>query len=107
MSNYLDICISKCIHLSFRYTSELDSINREQKSDQDRLDNESRKKLDIESKLKSKGHELEEAQKRKAKLEDHIRASEAALDEQKRTIQVSWSFLCLLLKLIPKLRSIF
>merc|ERR1719215_1567590 len=72
---------------SSRYTSELDSINREQKSDQDRLDNELRKKLDIEGKLKSKGHELEEAQKRKSKLEDHIRASEAALDEQKRTMQ--------------------
>ena len=71
---------------SARYMSELDSINREHKSDQDKLDNEHRKKLDIESKLKNKGHELEEAQKRLTKLEDHIRASETALEEQKKTL---------------------
>lgn len=71
---------------SARYMAELDSINREHKSDQDRLDNEHRKKLDIESKLKNKGHEMEEAQKRLTKLEDHIRASEAALEEQKKTM---------------------
>jgi structural maintenance of chromosome 1 len=58
---------------SARYMSELDSINREHKSDQDRLDNELRKKLDIESKLKNKGHEMEEAVKRLDKLNDHIR----------------------------------
>jgi structural maintenance of chromosome 1 len=63
---------------------ELDSINREQKSDQDRLDNEMRKKTDLESKLRQKGHELEEAQKRVEKLQEHIRASEASLEEQKR-----------------------
>ena len=71
---------------SARYMSELDSINREHKSDQDRLDNEHRKKLDIESKLKNKGHEMEECQKRLTKLEDHIRASEGALNEQKKTL---------------------
>merc|ERR1719193_464917 len=71
---------------SARYMSELDSINREHKFDQDRLDNEHRKKLDIESKLKNKGHELEESQKRLTKLEDHIRASEVALEEQKKTL---------------------
>ena len=71
---------------SARYMAELDSINREHKSDQDRLDNEHRKKLDIESKLKNKGHEMEEAQKRLTKLEDHIRASESALEDQKKTM---------------------
>merc|ERR1719402_12599 len=69
---------------SARYMSELDSINREHKSDQDRLDNEMRKKLDIESKLKNKGHEREEAQKRLDKLNDHIRASETQLEEQRK-----------------------
>merc|ERR1712013_849600 len=64
--------------------SDLDSINREHKSDQDRLDNEMRKKQDVESKMKNKGHELEESQKRLDKLQDHIRASEAQLDEQKK-----------------------
>ena len=69
---------------SARYMSELDSINREHKSDQDRLDNENRKKQDVESKMKNKGHELEESQKRLDKLQDHIRASETQLDEQKK-----------------------
>merc|ERR550539_178551 len=69
---------------SARHMSDLDSINREHKSDQDRLDNEMRKKQDVESKMKNKGHELEESQKRLDKLQDHIRASEAQLDEQKK-----------------------
>merc|ERR1712117_302452 len=70
-----------------RHTTELDSINREQKSDQDRLDNENRKKHEIESKLKTKGHELEEAQKRLEKLNEHIRDSEANLEAQERNIR--------------------
>merc|ERR1719300_1808614 len=69
---------------SARHMSDLDSINREHKSDQDRLDNEMRKKQDVESKMKNKGHELEESQKRLDKLQDHIRASEAQLEEQKK-----------------------
>lgn len=67
---------------SARYMTELDSINREQKSDQDRLDTELRKKYELESKLKTKGHELEEAQKRLEKLKEHISSSEAQLEEQ-------------------------
>ena len=35
---------------SARHMSELDSINREQRSDQDRLDTENRKKYELESK---------------------------------------------------------
>merc|ERR1719268_346089 len=69
---------------SARHMSDLDSINREHKSDQDRLDNEMRKKLDVESKMKNKGHELEESQKRLEKLNDHIKASETQLEEQKK-----------------------
>merc|ERR1719500_588538 len=69
---------------SARHMSDLDSINREHKSDQDRLDNEMRKKQDVESKMKNKGHELEESQKRLDKLQDHIRASEAQLEEQRK-----------------------
>ena len=49
---------------SARHMNDLDSINREHKSDQERLDNEMRKKFDVESKMKNKGHELEESQKR-------------------------------------------
>lgn len=69
---------------SARYLQMLDSINREQKSDQDRLDNESRKKIDIENKLKQKGHMKEEAMKRVEKLEEHIKTSESALEDQKK-----------------------
>ncbi|KAG8231458.1 hypothetical protein J437_LFUL000175 [Ladona fulva] len=66
------------------YMQELDSVNREQKSDQDRLDNEGRKKAEIENRLRQKGHEKEEAEKRVEKLAEHIRTSEAALEEQYR-----------------------
>lgn len=69
---------------SARYLQTLDSINREQKSDQDRLDNESRKKAEVESKIKQKGHMIEEARKRMEKLEEHIRMSETSLEEQKK-----------------------
>ncbi|KAI4495690.1 hypothetical protein M0802_008525 [Mischocyttarus mexicanus] len=69
---------------SARYLQLLDSINREQKSDQDRLDNEGRKKTEIENKHKQKGHMRDEAMKRVEKLEEHIRTSEAALEDQKK-----------------------
>merc|ERR1719195_1845670 len=71
---------------SARYMSELDSINREHKGDQDKLDNENRQKMDVENKMKNKGHEHEEGQKRLDKLNDHIRASETQLDEQKKLL---------------------
>ncbi|XP_046672179.1 LOW QUALITY PROTEIN: structural maintenance of chromosomes protein 1A-like [Homalodisca vitripennis] len=69
---------------SARYLQELDSINREQKAEQDKLDNEARVRADLENKIKQKGHEKEEAQKRVDKLIEHIRTSEAALEDQKR-----------------------
>merc|ERR1719245_392536 len=69
---------------SARYMAELDFTNREHKSVQDRLDTETRKKEEIESKLKTKGHELDEAQKRYEKLVDHIRGSESQLEEQEK-----------------------
>ncbi|XP_012537435.1 structural maintenance of chromosomes protein 1A [Monomorium pharaonis] len=69
---------------SARYLQLLDSINREQKSDQDRLDNEGRKKTEIENKHKQKGHMADEALKRVEKLEEHIKTSEAALEDQKK-----------------------
>ena len=64
--------------------AELDSKNREHKSVQDRLDTEVRKKSEIDSKQKTKGHELEEAQKRLEKLTEHIKGSENQLEEQQR-----------------------
>merc|ERR1719242_721431 len=72
---------------SARYMSDLDSINREHKGDQDKLDNENRKKVDVENKMKNKSHEQEEGKKRLDKLNDHIRASESQLDEQRKLLQ--------------------
>lgn len=51
----------------------LDTINREQKMDQDRLDNELRKKNELEAHLKQKEHELEESRGRTEKLNEYIR----------------------------------
>lgn len=58
---------------SARYMQELDSVNREQKSDQDRLDNVSRMRTDAENKHQQKGHGKEEMEKRMEKLAEHIR----------------------------------
>ncbi|XP_026804865.1 structural maintenance of chromosomes protein 1A [Rhopalosiphum maidis] len=66
------------------FLQELDSINREQKADQDRLDNELRLRSELENKIKQKTHEKEEAQKRVDKLTEHIKSSENALEEQRR-----------------------
>jgi structural maintenance of chromosome 1 len=69
---------------SARYMQELDSVNREQKSDQDRLDNVSRMRTDAENKHRQKCHEKEEMEKRIEKLAEHIRLSEQALQDQKQ-----------------------
>lgn len=58
---------------SARYMQELDSVNREQKSDQDRLDNVSRLRIEGENKHRQKEHEKEEMEKRIEKLAEHIR----------------------------------
>ena len=56
-----------------KYMQELESINREQKSDQDRYDNELRKKNELMAKIKQKEHEMEENKKRIEKLQEYIR----------------------------------
>ncbi|CAI9721520.1 maintenance of chromosomes 1A-like [Octopus vulgaris] len=68
-----------------RYSQDLESINREQKSDQDRRDNEERKKNDMVTKIEQKKHEMEENKKRVEKLNDYIKTSMQAVDEQKKT----------------------
>ena len=55
------------------YMQELDSLTREQKSDQDRLDNESRKRNELGAKIKQKEHELDENRKRVEKLNEYIK----------------------------------
>lgn len=64
---------------SARYLQELDSVNREQKTDQDRLDNEGRVRGEKENQLRQRTHELEETQKRSDKLTDHIRTTETVV----------------------------
>ncbi|CAD7084109.1 unnamed protein product [Hermetia illucens] len=67
-----------------QYRSNLDSINREQKSDQDLLDSEVNRKASVEEQLKKCSLQRDEAVKRKEKLMDHIKSSQAALEDQNR-----------------------
>ena len=55
------------------YMQELDTLTRDHKSDQDRLDNESRKRNELTAKSKQKEHELEENRKRVEKLNEYIK----------------------------------
>merc|ERR1719412_1094336 len=71
---------------SAKWLSKLDSVNREHKSDQDKLDTENRKKQELETKTKQKGHELDDQQKRAEKLSDHIRSSEQQMEEQEKIL---------------------
>ena len=56
-----------------RLMQDLDSVMREQKSDQDRLDNENRKKNELVARIKQKEQELEDNHKRVEKLNDYIK----------------------------------
>ncbi|CAG9862762.1 unnamed protein product [Phyllotreta striolata] len=72
---------------SARYMQELDSVNREQKADQDRSDNVCRMRTDAENQQRQKINEKEELQKRLEKLTEHIRVSQQTLQEQKKLKQ--------------------
>lgn len=52
---------------------ELDALQREQKLDQDSLDNETRKQSDVSSKIKQKEAELEEQKIKLTKLIEYIK----------------------------------
>ncbi|KAL3853466.1 hypothetical protein ACJMK2_017002 [Sinanodonta woodiana] len=69
---------------SARLLQEMDTVQREQKSDQDRYDNEQRKKNDLSNKIQHKEQEMEENKKRVEKLNDYIRTSNTAVEEQKK-----------------------
>ncbi|XP_065161475.1 structural maintenance of chromosomes protein 1A [Atheta coriaria] len=72
---------------SARYMQDLDSVNREQKSDQDRLDNVARMRTEAENTHRQKEHEKEEMEKRIDKLNEHIKTSEQALHDQRQLRQ--------------------
>ncbi|XP_071960355.1 structural maintenance of chromosomes protein 1A-like [Antedon mediterranea] len=63
---------------------ELEKLNRNQKSDQDRLDSEKHRRSELQAKIKQKEHEMEENNKRLEKLNEYIRTSEQAVEDQKR-----------------------
>lgn len=56
-----------------KFQEELDGLQREQKLDQDSLDNEARKQSDASSKIKQKEAELEEQKHKLAKLIEYIK----------------------------------
>ncbi|KAH3819553.1 hypothetical protein DPMN_121292, partial [Dreissena polymorpha] len=68
---------------SARLLQEMDTIQREQKSDQDKYDNETRKKAELLAKIKQKEHEMEENKKRVDKLNEYIKQSTSAIEDQK------------------------
>ncbi|RWS08268.1 structural maintenance of chromosomes protein 1A-like protein 2, partial [Dinothrombium tinctorium] len=70
--------------LSAKYLKDLDSLEREQKADSDRHENEMRKQQEIESKIRVHQNEREENLKRIEKLRDNISVSENNLQELKR-----------------------
>ena len=59
--------------LSTAYTQEQDTLTREQKMEQDRLDNELRKKNELVAKIRQKEHEMDENKKRIEKLTEYIK----------------------------------
>ncbi|CAK9295634.1 unnamed protein product [Gordionus sp. m RMFG-2023] len=67
-----------------KYLQELDTVNREQKNDQDKLDNETRKKQELLAIIDQKKHELEENKRRIDKLNEFIKTSVQQIEEQKR-----------------------
>ncbi len=52
---------------------DLDSISREQKSDQDRLENHGRKNSELYARIKQKEQELEDNKARVEKLNEYIK----------------------------------
>lgn len=65
-----------------KFQEELDSLQREQKLDQDSLDNEMRKQNDASSKIKQKEAELEEQKLKLAKLVEYINNTEVQISQQ-------------------------
>ena len=55
------------------YQEQLAGLQREQKLDQDSLDNETRKRNDANSKIKQKALELEEQRTKLAKLVEYLK----------------------------------
>ncbi len=61
---------------------QLDGLLREQKLDQDSLDNEMRKRNDAEAKIKQKQYELEEQRAKLTKLVEYINSTDSQINQQ-------------------------
>jgi structural maintenance of chromosome 1 len=66
-----------------KIAEQLDTLQREQKLDQDSLDNEIRKKNDANLKIKQKEFELEEQKLKLNKLIDYINNTESQINQKK------------------------
>nr|CAB3266384.1 structural maintenance of chromosomes protein 1A [Phallusia mammillata] len=67
--------------------TEIETLQREQQSDQEKLDAERRKKSELWSQQRQKQKELEEASARAEKLRDYIETSRKTLQEHKQLKQ--------------------
>lgn len=65
------------------FAEKLGGLQREQKLDQDSVDNEGRKRNDANSKIKQKQYELEEQRTKLGKLSDYLGNTEAQIEAQK------------------------
>ena len=65
-----------------KYSSELEQLTREQRTDQDRLDAEKRKHEEVQNKLNQKQTELSENERRLERLQQYIQTAEAQVKEQ-------------------------
>ena len=68
---------------SAKVKEQLETLQREQKIDQDALDNETRKKNDSHLKIKQKEYELEEQRSKLTKLVEYINNTETQIGQQK------------------------
>lgn len=66
-----------------KFTKNLNVLRYDQENDQNKLDNEKRKKIDIEDKKKKLQFMLKETEKRMEQLEQYIIKTEVTLTEQK------------------------
>jgi structural maintenance of chromosome 1 len=66
-----------------KYQEQLDALQREQKLDQDSLDNEMRKRGDAGAKTKQKEFELDEQKVKLSKLSEYISNTEQQVEQQK------------------------
>lgn len=74
----------KAAKRSTKINTEIEKLQREQQTDQEKLDAERRKKSELYAQQKQKTKELEEAKKRTEKLREYIVTSKKTLEDHKK-----------------------